>query len=951
MILSRSSVVGIDLGNEKTVVCMARNQKLEVITNAEGGRKSATAVAFKNQKRLVGDAAMVEINSNPRNTLAYFQRFLGLNKDDPSLGKELPHVGFAIEQMADGMAGIVVDYDGQKQVLNPVQVIAMFLADLKKNVESTMGGQSFEDCVIACPPYWGNRERELAISAAKVAGLNVVRLMNDTSAVSAQYGLLRPLPKKPIHVLFVDVGACSSKICISKFQEGEVHCVSSSAAKYVGGRDFDVVVRDIMVEQIKATAKMDPTTNPKAMRKLLKAAERVKKVLSANKSAPYNLECLMDDKDAKGVVERSAFDAGCAALLAQLAGPVQQALDGAKLTASDLHSVEVVGGASRIPCLQAALKDLLGKDCGFTCDIYESVAKGAALQCALLSPSMKTKQFDLIDHTPYTLKLLWEKSPGTGQADQVSASDMESAVVFKQFSKIGKTSVKEITYKGYKRPFDLAVEYEGVSNYPQLNHCYSLDPTICRVQTRGMEAHQEEGYVPPIKVRVVVDVHGIVSVSSAALLKTVKKEEEPPKEEEKPKQEAKADDTKQDEAEAKQSGEEASEGNDKQGDGANPPAEKDEKKTDEAKEEPKKEKAKVKRVELEVACSRTSKLDQAAIEAFQAVENKMVEMDNTITRCVGVRNDLEAYILDMQAELDHSLKPFLLDSEGESLRSSLMGAEDWLYDQDEEELGWQTAEKTFLAKLQELKKLGDPIKSRKQSFAARQDAVENFEDCVSRIKSSCGQPLIFEAPVEKEVEETETKDDKPESAKEEAETKQEPEKEAEPSCDVCGKTSADTGKPLMKCTKCQKIGVLVRYCSRDCQKAAWKEHKKVCGKEKTAPTVAAPKPAQVDISRAKELAKSAPEDESKRQQLMADVAEAQEWLSKLRKKQQDTKLDEPPQFEAESVTKKIAELTNKEASVISALKKYGETTKESISENKDVPKDQEQPAEEMLSLK
>lgn len=205
-----------------------------------------------------------------------------------------------------------------------------------------------EDCVITCPPNWGDHERRLLIDAARIVGLNVVRLMNTTTALAAAYGLLRPLPKNPRHIMFVDVGLAATDVCIAKLVEGEVRILATASEPNVGARDFDRLLFEHLVKAIQEQFKVDISGDEKARVKLMREASRIKSVLSANTSAKYNLECFVDGKDISGVVSRAEFESLGANLLKSLQTPVYEALDEAKLSMTDLSSVEVVGGYSCI---------------------------------------------------------------------------------------------------------------------------------------------------------------------------------------------------------------------------------------------------------------------------------------------------------------------------------------------------------------------------------------------------------------------------------------------------------------------------------------------------------------------------------------------------------------------------------------------------------------------------
>lgn len=926
MILSRSSVVGIDLGNTSAVVCIARNQKLETLVNEEGSRRTESLISFRDGQRLIGNKAKPEEINNFANTLSYYKRFLGRRHDDPSIEKELGHIAYTTRASESGSVEFVVQHDGQEEVISPEQAVAMMLGKLRKIVESEMGGQEMHDCVICCPPYWGDHERRLLIDSAKVVGLNVVRVMNETTAVAAAYGLLRPLPKEPRHVLFVDVGVASTCASVVRLVEGEVRVISTACDPHLGGRDFDALIFEHVCDQIKTQYKLDVRANRKASVKLRRECARVRIVLSANSTAKYELESFMDGKDVKGQITRDDLEQWSVPLVDRLAAPITEALAEAKLEASALFAVEVIGGTTRMPCVQKSLVACVGRALSFTCDGDESAAKGACLQCALLSPSFKMKAFEIVDIVPYSLKLRYEKTPG-------STNEFEEAVLYKRFSPF--PSLRDITFKNYTKPFLIQVEYDNPKQHSRaLNYAYLEQPAIAKFRCSGMESYVEPGDPMRMKVRVKLDMHGIVSVSSAQLLKreVVETKIDESKAAEiaaKDKAKVTADDTKCQKCEkTKKEAEvaemlmcpeckatwctEACRVADEKAHSADckPDTEK------KAEGDAPATKTRLKRIDLKVETIsgpflRTEKgtaLPPETINALIAQEEKMLQKDSLIEGCVNARNQLEAYVFDFRAELDHSLKPFVLSEESEAVQEKMNTIQEWFEEQMDGD-DWAASRATYEAKLAEAKAIGDPIIERKRNAFSREDVIHRFESTVSRIRAGANDllakiasgpstPAVAAAPAE-------VKD--PLSIK----------------CEMCPKTARDVGKRLMRCTNCYSAN----YCSKECQKAHWATHKKNCVKrpppaEEPVATMHMPAATTTEATTTETTtatatttapaATSTPAptvDESEPVRKLLDaVTAAEKWLADLQEKQSKLGVAAAPVLQVNQVEAKIQAL-------------------------------------------
>jgi heat shock protein 4 len=253
------------------------------------------------------------------------------------------------------------------------------------------------DCCIAIPVYFTDLQRRAVLDAATIAGLHPLRLLHETTATALAYGIYKTdLPETdPLNVAFVDIGHASMQVCIAGFKKGQLKVLAHSFDRSLGGRDFDEVLFHHFAGKFKEEYKIDVLQNARACLRLRAACEKMKKMLSANPVVPLNIECLMDEKDVKGIMKRDEFEELSLPILERVKGPLERALAEAGLSVDDIHMVEVVGSGSRVPAINKILTEFFKKEPRRTMNASECVAKGAALQCAILSPTFKVREFQV----------------------------------------------------------------------------------------------------------------------------------------------------------------------------------------------------------------------------------------------------------------------------------------------------------------------------------------------------------------------------------------------------------------------------------------------------------------------------------------------------------------------------------------------------------------------------
>lgn len=694
------SVVGFDFGNSKCVVAIARRGGIDVLQNEVGHRSTPSMVAFHGRQRFIGNEALAQFGSNPANSVNNLKRMIGRRADDKELAVEQRNALYKFATLPNGMLGCEVAYDDKREVFSPEQITGALFQKLKGIAERGLDGQKVADCVIGCPSWWSDQQRRALLDAASIAGLNVLRLMNETTAIALNYGLLRPLPKDKEHkVIFFDLGHSSLNVALVSFVEGKLTVLGTAGDRNLGGRDFDDLLVGHFAEMIKTKYKMDVTTDVKAMIKLKKECERVKLNLSANSKVPFNVEYIMNDRDVTGLIERHEFEAlSGQSLLPRLLKPIEELLAKCNVKKEELHAVEVVGGSVRIPVVQKAVLDWFGRDISKTCDGDESVARGCALMCAMISPSFKVREFEVADISAYPIAVHWGQPAQSLDGWQPE----DSTDLFTPNNPI--PSVKLISFNDRTEPFMLVARYSAPDSLPS-----TAQPLIGRFLISGMPPKDANKKTPKIKVRVKINQHGVLVVTSAQLIEEIV-EEAPAA----AAPAAAADAAMTDSQSPPADGQSPTNGEAKMETTADPAA-----------AQPAKTTTKVRREELKVETLYFGGIDQKALQGYFEREASMANQDRVIFETNEARNTLESYVLEMRNSLSDNLAPYVRDEDREKFNQQLEDCEGWLYGD-----GSEAQKSDYKKKLADLKAVGDPIQNRLQESENRDQYVEALKGAI-----------------------------------------------------------------------------------------------------------------------------------------------------------------------------------------------------------------------------
>ena len=393
-----SKIIGIDLGTTNSCVAIMEGSQAKVLENAEGARTTPSVVAFTEEKeKLIGQPAKRQAVTNPENTIFAVKRLIGRNFEDPTVKKDIEAAPFKIVNSEKGDAWI--EAKGEKY--SPSQISAFILQKMKETAEKYLG-QAVTKAVITVPAYFNDAQRQATKDAGKIAGLEVLRIINEPTAASLAYGLDKKQNKK---IAVYDLGGGTFDVSILELGDGVFEVKSTNGDTFLGGEDFDNAVVEYLISEFKKDSGIDLKTDKLALQRLKEAAEKAKIELSAAEQTDINLPFITADKTGPKHINlkmtRAKLEALVEDLIAKTIPPCKTALKDAGISASDVDEVVMVGGMTRMPKVISEVKNFFGKEPNKSVNPDEVVAMGAAIQAGVLQGDVKDVL--LLDVTPLSL--------------------------------------------------------------------------------------------------------------------------------------------------------------------------------------------------------------------------------------------------------------------------------------------------------------------------------------------------------------------------------------------------------------------------------------------------------------------------------------------------------------------------------------------------------------------
>lgn len=396
--------IGIDLGTTFSCVGVYQNGNVEIIANDQGSRTTPSWVSFTDSERLLGQAAKSMVNSNAKNTVYDAKRLIGRMYDDDTVQKEKKFFSYDVVNQK-GKPYIQVNYKGETKTFAPEEISSMVLTKMKETAEQYIGSP-VTDAVITVPAYFNDAQRQATKDAGHIAGLNVLRIINEPTAAALAYGLGKSNETQEKNILVFDFGGGTHDTSVLSIEDGVFEVKATNGDTHLGGEDIDNAIVEWLKTDVKRKLKVDISTNQKALRRLKTSAEKAKITLSSTQTTSINIDSLVDGMDYTTTLTRAKFESICSSIFARVMKPVDQVLQDSKISKDKIDEIVLVGGSTRIPKIQDMLSSYFGgKQLCKSVNPDEAVAYGAAVQAAILTGSDDEKLGDilLVDVTPLSL--------------------------------------------------------------------------------------------------------------------------------------------------------------------------------------------------------------------------------------------------------------------------------------------------------------------------------------------------------------------------------------------------------------------------------------------------------------------------------------------------------------------------------------------------------------------
>ncbi|GAA6009372.1 hypothetical protein JCM11491_004297 [Sporobolomyces phaffii] len=689
-----TSVVGLDIGQYGSKIGAARNRGIDILVNEVSNRATPSLVAFGPRSRVLGESAKTQETSNFRNTVGSFKRLIGRTIDDPDVEVEKKYMNAEVVKVGNTV-GVNVNYLGEQTTFSATQLYAMYLAKLRDTASVELKA-AVNDVSIAVPVWYTEAQRRAVVDAAEIAGLNPLRLINDTTATALGYGITKtdlPAAGEPSrNVVFVDIGHSDYTVSIVSFNKGQLVVKGTAFDRHFGGRDFDYALVQHFAKEFETKYKIDVLSNKKAVFRLSAAVEKLKKVLSANALAPLSVESIMNDVDASSTMKREEFEELISPVLEKVAAPLERALAASGLSKEDIESIELVGGSTRIPALKQRIQDFFDRPLSFTSNQDEAIARGATLACAQVSPVFKVREFNTFDAQLFPIELSWEAS-----AD-AAADEGTKILAFDVGNAIPSTKVLSFTRS---EAFELEAKYANPEQLPG-----GINPWIGKYTVKGVKP-SAEGAKQLVKVKARLNLSGCLSFEGASLIEEGPEEIVP--------------EPMETEAAAPAEGEAAAE----------PAA-------------PPKKVRKTTKTALPTSAAGL-RLDTSVVDEYKEKEGQMYATDKLVIETEDRKNALEEYVYDVRDKLEGSWKKFASADEAEKLRALASQAEDWLYSDE----GEDATKSAYVERLDGLKALGGPVALRFREQDDRPRAASQLRELLHAYQEKANSPDYQHIPADK----------------------------------------------------------------------------------------------------------------------------------------------------------------------------------------------------------